>query len=38
MKRRKRKDSHNVINMNGKDGGDGRKDGLNNENIRVYST
>jgi hypothetical protein len=38
MKRRKRKDSTNAIRMKGEDGGDGGKDRLENENMRVNAT
>jgi hypothetical protein len=38
MKRRKSKDRTNAIRIKGEDGGNEGKDGLENENMRVYST
>jgi hypothetical protein len=38
MKGRKRKESTNAIRMKGEDGGDGGKDRLENENMRVNTT
>jgi hypothetical protein len=38
LKERKGKDSTNITRMNGEDGGNGGKDRLENENMRVNST